>query len=369
LKVLFVFGTRPEAIKLAPLVKAMEKTGRFEVETCITAQHREMLDQVIDLFQITPTYDLNLMRPGQSLFGITAKIMEAMEGVLDQSAPDYVIVQGDTTTAFCGALAAYYKQIKVGHIEAGLRTDNKYSPFPEEVNRSLIGRIADHHFAPTQLAADNLTRENIDPKSVHIVGNTVIDALFLTLDIINSGGEDGFQETFNFLNFEKRIILITGHRRESFGTPFQNIFEAIKKLATRYSDVEFVYPVHLNPNIQNHVGGILGDQSNVHLIDPLPYPQLVWLMSKCHLVLTDSGGIQEEAPSLGKPVLVTREVTERPEGIEAGVSRIVSTKQSTIISAVTELLESTEAYGRMSNAQNPYGDGSSCQQIIDIIEA
>lgn len=369
MKVLFILGTRPEAIKLAPLFEAAKNAENLEPELCITAQHREMLDQVLDFFGQTADYDLNLMTPGQSLFGITARAMEALEPVLEQSNPDVVIVQGDTTTAFIGALAAYYKQIKVAHVEAGLRTHNKYSPFPEEMNRSLVSRLADYHFAPTDKAAQHLTAEGIDESSIFQVGNTVIDALFLALKTLEKNGVSEIAQFFEFLDFDRRIVLITGHRRESFGKPFQNIFEAIKTLAQQYPDAQFVYPVHLNPNIRDRVQQVLGDTKNIHLIEPLSYPYLVWLMNQSYLILTDSGGIQEEAPSLGKPVLVMRDVTERPEGIDAGVSKLVTTDKDLIISSVCELMDDAVAYKAMSGATNPYGDGMSSAKILDVLMA
>jgi len=361
-----VFGTRPEAIKLAPLAKAMQQVDFIDVEICITAQHREMLDQVLDFFELQADYDLDLMTPGQSLFGLTSKAIQSMEGVLDSSKPEVVVVQGDTTTAFVGALAAYYKQIKVAHVEAGLRTGNMYSPFPEEGNRALVSKLAHYHFAPTEKAVNNLKAEGISEEAIFQVGNTVVDALFLALKNLTNS-TDSKVEKFNFLDFSKRIVLITGHRRESFGKPFQNIFEAIKELAEKYSDAQFVYPVHLNPNVRDKVSLVLGNTANVHLIEPLAYPELVWMMDKSYLVLTDSGGIQEEAPSLGKPVLVMRDVTERPEGIEAGVSKLVTTDKSLIVNTVTELFEDETTYQRMATAVNPYGDGTTCLQIVDVL--
>ena len=369
LKVLFILGTRPEAIKLAPVFAAAQNTENLEPELCITAQHREMLDQVLNFFGQTADYDLDLMTPGQSLSGITAKAIEALEPILEQSNPDVVIVQGDTTTAFVGALAAYYKQIKIAHVEAGLRTHDKYSPFPEEMNRSLVSRLADFHFAPTDKAAQHLASEGIDEKSIFQVGNTVIDALFLALKTLEKNGVSEIAQFFDFLDLDQRIILITGHRRESFGKPFQNIFAAIKTLAEQYPNAQFVYPVHLNPNIRDRVHQVLGGTQNIHLIEPLSYPYLVWLMNQSYLILTDSGGIQEEAPSLGKPVLVMREVTERPEGIDAGVSRLVTSDRALIISSVQELMNNVEAYKAMSGAVNPYGDGNSSAKILDVLTA
>jgi len=297
-KILFIFGTRPEAIKMAPVIKEFKKEKSIDVKVCITAQHREMLDQVLNFFGIKPDYDLNLMKPNQSLFDITANSLKSLEKVLDKEKPDLIFVQGDTTTAFVGALAGFYKKMKVAHIEAGLRSHNKYSPFPEEINRVLVGHVADYHFAPTERAKENLYRENIK-KNVYVVGNTVIDALFLGLNIIKKEGEEKFYKYFDFIDFSKKIILVTGHRRENFGKPFENICYALKEIAKR-EDVEIVYPVHLNPNVKKPVNEILNGVRNIHLIEPLEYPYLIWLMSKSYLVLTDSGGIQEEAPSLGK---------------------------------------------------------------------
>jgi len=366
-KILFIFGTRPEAIKMAPLIKEFEKNkGKFNVKVCVTAQHREMLDQVLDFFKIKPDYDLDLMKPNQSLFTITADIIKSLESVLDSFNPDLVFVQGDTTTAFAGALAGFYKKIKIAHIEAGLRSHNRYSPFPEEINRVLAGHITDYHFAPTEKAKDNLINEGIK-ENVWVVGNTVIDALFLGLDIIKKEGEEKYYHFFDFIDFSKKIILVTGHRRESFGEPFRNICYALKDLADRYDDIEIVYPVHLNPNVRKPVNEILKGHKRIHLIEPLSYPYLIWLMSKSYIILTDSGGIQEEAPSLGKPVLVMREVTERTEGIEAGTAKLVGTDKEKIVSEATRLLESESEYKKMANAVNPYGDGKASQRIVDIL--
>lgn len=367
-KALFVFGTRPEAIKLAPLIKEFEKNpDSFEVKVCVSAQHREMLDQVLDFFDIKPDFDLNLMKPNQDLYSLTAGAITGLGRVLESYLPDLIFVQGDTTTAFVGALAGYYKQVKVAHVEAGLRSGNKLSPFPEEVNRILAGHIATYHFAPTQRAIDNLRQEGIKD-NVWCVGNTVIDSLFLALEIIKLQGEETYDDHFSFVNFDKHVVLITGHRRESFGEPFRNICLAIKEISERFDDVEFVYPVHLNPNVQQPVNELLSGLDNVHLIEPLDYPNLVWLMNKSHLILTDSGGIQEEGPSLGKPVLVMRDVTERKEGIEAGTARLVGTDKEVIINSMVELLSDDEAYSRMANATNPYGDGSTSRQIAAITQ-
>jgi len=367
MKVLFLFGTRPEAIKMAPLIKEFKSEENFKIKVCVTAQHRQMLDQVLNFFSIKPDYDLNLMKPNQSLFDITSNTLKGLEDVLEKEKPDLIFVQGDTTTAFVGALAGFYKKIKVAHIEAGLRSYNKYSPFPEEINRVLVGHLADYHFAPTKRAKENLFKENIK-ENVFVVGNTVIDALFLGLDIIKKEGEEKYYKYFDFIDFSKKIILVTGHRRESFGKPFENICYALKEIANSFSDVEIVYPVHLNPNVREPVNKILRNQERIHLIEPLEYPYLIWLMSRSYLVLTDSGGIQEEAPSLGKPVLVMREVTERIEGIEAGTAKLVGTNKEKIVKEVKKLLENKGDYDKMSKAVNPYGEGDSSKKIIEIIK-
>lgn len=366
-KILFIFGTRPEAIKLAPIIKEFDKyNNHFNIKICITAQHREMLDQVLSFFQIKPDYDLDLMKKNQSLFDVTSDILKNLEPILKKEKPDIVFVQGDTTTAFVGALASFYMKIQVAHVEAGLRSSNKYSPFPEEVNRVLVGHLADYHFAPTKKAKENLYKENIK-ENVWVVGNTVIDALLLGLDIVRKQGEEKYYNYFNFIDFSKRIILVTGHRRESFGKPFENICYALKELAREYEDIEIVYPVHLNPNVREPVNRILKGEKRIHLIEPLEYPYLIWLMDKSYLTLTDSGGIQEEAPSLGKPVLVMREVTERTEGIEAGTAKLVGTNKEKIIKEVTNLLEDKEKYDKMAKSVNPYGDGKASKRINRII--
>jgi len=366
-KVILVFGTRPEAIKMAPLVKEFKKhPDRFDVKVCITAQHREMLDQVLSFFRIKPDYDLNLMKSNQSLFELTANLIKGLESVFRDFKPNLVFVQGDTTTAFVGALASFYNKTEIAHVEAGLRSNNKYSPFPEEINRVLVGRLADYHFAPTEKARKNLLKEGIE-NNIWVVGNTVIDALLLGLQIIKEQGEERYYSRFNFLDFSKKIILVTGHRRESFGEPFRNICYALKELANSFEDVEIVYPVHLNPNVRKPVNEILRGHSRIHLIEPLEYPYLIWLMSKSYLILTDSGGIQEEAPSLGKPVLVMREVTERIEGIEAGTAKLVGTSKEKIVTEVGKLLENQEEYSRMAKAVNPYGDGNASKKILKIL--
>lgn len=365
-KLLFIFGTRPEAIKLAPLVLEFRKHQQFDVKVCVTAQHRQMLDQVLAFFEITPDYDLDIMKPNQTLFDVTADGLKAMEKVLKSFEPSLVFVQGDTTTSFIGALGAYYCKIKVAHIEAGLRSGNKYSPFPEEVNRILAGHLSDYHFTPTPQSDANLKKENIT-ENIFGVGNTVIDALFLGLDLLKKRGEESFQSFFKEIDLSKRMVLITGHRRESFGEPFENICGAIKTCAERFPAVEFVYPVHLNPNVQQPVNRMLSGLKNVHLIAPLGYEHFIWLMNKSYVVLTDSGGLQEEAPALGKPVLVMREVTERQEGVDSGTAKLVGTNKQLIIDELSLLLSDSNAYDKMAKAINPYGDGTSCKKIVDIV--
>lgn len=365
-KLLFIFGTRPEAIKMAPLILAAKKDNSFEVTVCVTGQHQAMLHQVLDFFYIKPDYDLAVMQPNQSLFTVTSSILQALEPVITKEKPDLILVQGDTTTAFVGALAAFYFKTKVAHIEAGLRSQQKYSPFPEEINRILAGCLSDYHFAPTSKARDNLLREGKDQETISVVGNTVIDALFLALDNIKEH-EDSFRKNFSFINFSKKIILVTGHRRESFGQPFLDICQALAEIA-KDDTVEIIYPVHLNPNVRKPVFDVLANIKNIHLIDPLDYPQLVWMMNKSYFVLTDSGGIQEEAPSLGKPVLVMREVTERTEGIDAGSCLLVGTKKEKIVQFSKQLLQGKELYEKMSSANNPYGDGTSSQKILSLIK-
>lgn len=360
---LFIFGTRPEAIKLAPLIVKLKDIG--DVQVCVTGQHREMLDQVLRFFSIVPNYNLNIMVKNQNLFTVTIKSLKLLEKVIEESRPDLIIVQGDTTTAFAGALAGFYNKIKVAHIEAGLRSFHKFSPFPEETNRVLVSHIADYHFAPTDKAKENLLRESISEEKIFVVGNTVIDALFMGLDTVNRN-ERRFYDYFAFLDFSKRIILVTGHRRESFGKPFENICYALKEIAR--DNVEIVYPVHLNPNVRGHVYPILSGIKNIHLVEPLEYPYLIWLMSKSYLILTDSGGIQEEAPSLGKPVLVMRDVTERTEGIDAGTALIVGTDMKKIFDATRMLLTDKREYRKMARRKNPYGDGKSSKRISTVIK-
>ena len=366
MKVLSVFGTRPEAIKMAPLVHALDQDERFESKVCVTAQHREMLDQVLDLFEISPDFDLDIMSPGQSLYQVTSRILEGMEKVLKEFAPDVVLVHGDTATTFATALAAYYQKIPVGHVEAGLRTGNLNSPWPEEANRKLTGAITRYHFAPTKTSQKNLRAESVPESHITVTGNTVIDALFWVRDKLSQDKELSSQlaSQYPFLNKDKKLILVTGHRRESFGGGFERICEALKNIAIRYPDCQILYPVHLNPNVQEPVNRILSTVDNIFLIEPQDYLPFVFLMTRSYLILTDSGGIQEEAPSLGKPVLVMRDTTERPEAVKAGTVKLVGTDVSKIVNEVSKLIESEEYYMRMSGAHNPYGDGRACQRVI-----
>lgn len=366
-KILFIYGTRPEAIKMAPLIREFKKhTKNFNVEVCLTGQHREMLDKVNSFFGVVADYDLNLMRPNQSLFDITARCIQGLEPILKSANPDMVFVQGDTTSVLAGALASYYMKIPVAHIEAGLRSDNIYSPFPEEINRKIAGQISKYHFAPTESAAENLRRDGII-NNVFVVGNTVIDALKLGLLLVNRKEEVEYKSFFSNINFSKKIILVTGHRRESFGDGFENICSAIRKIALLHPEIEIVYPLHLNPNIHQPAIRLLSNFKNIHLLDPLDYPYLIWLMEKSYFVLTDSGGIQEEAPALGKPVLVMRDVTERMEGVKAGTARLVGTCMTKIIDSVEELLSNSIIFDQMSHAVNPYGDGKTSERIVNIL--
>ena len=370
-KVSLIFGTRPEAIKLCPLVLALQKNPGFQPHVCVTAQHREMLDQVLDVFGVIPDVDLGLMEPNQSLASLTSRAITAIDEYVVQHKPDLVLVQGDTTTVFCAALASVYHQIPVGHIEAGLRTWNKFSPYPEEINRVLATHIADYHFAPTKLSKENLLREGISKDKIFITGNTVIDALFFAIEKAKKhplsipGLPEHLQN--NPANHDN-LILITGHRRENFGEGFKSICNAIAILAKKFSELEFVYPVHLNPSVQKPVFHILSGFENIHLIKPLSYLPFVALMERSRLILTDSGGVQEEAPSLGKPVLVMRDTTERPEAVDAGTVRLVGTDRRTIIDNVSMLLTDEKAYITMANAVNPYGDGKACQRIVQAIK-
>jgi UDP-N-acetylglucosamine 2-epimerase (non-hydrolysing) len=364
-KFLFILGTRPEAIKLAPLIKAMARTAGFQPLVCATGQHRQMLDQALKFFQIKPQFNLKIMRRNQTLSGLTARLLSKLDATLTKAAPDYIVVQGDTTTAFCGALAGYYKKIPVAHIEAGLRSGAKFSPYPEELNRILAGHLADYHFAPTKTAADNLRQENI-AKNIHIVGNTVIDALFLGLRIIKKNPRP-YEKYFAFLDKNKKIILVTGHRRESFGRQFEEICYALREIARQNPDAQIVYPVHLNPHVQRPARKILQDAPNIYLLKPLAYPYLLWLLEKCYFVLTDSGGLQEEAPSLNKPALVLRQVTERLEGLKAGGSKLVGTDRENIIRAAQKLLTDQKIYKKMASAKNPYGNGKASEKILKIL--
>ncbi|WP_282266850.1 UDP-N-acetylglucosamine 2-epimerase (non-hydrolyzing) [Stenotrophomonas sp. PS02298] len=367
-KVMVVFGTRPEAIKMAPLVSALKQHPILETIVAVTAQHRQMLDQVLDLFEITPDEDLNVMQPGQTLSELTSRIVQGMEQVIAKHAPDIVLVHGDTTTTFATSLAAFYQRTAIGHVEAGLRTGNLYSPWPEEANRKLTGVLASLHFAPTEQSAQNLRNENVQEAHIHITGNTVIDALLMVVEKIKRTPtlESELAARFPFLDPSKRLILVTGHRRENFGEGFEQICHALKSIAQR-GDTQVVYPVHLNPNVQEPVRRILADQANVHLIDPLDYLPFVYLMSRSYLIITDSGGVQEEAPSLGKPVLVMRDTTERPEAVAAGTVKLVGTATTSIIEQTNRLLNDPVAYAEMAFANNPYGDGSAAARISAVL--
>ena len=370
MKVLTVFGTRPEAIKMAPLVHALARDPHFEAKVCVTAQHREMLDQVLKLFSIVPDYDLNIMQPGQGLTEITCRILEGLKPVLESFKPDVVLVHGDTTTTMAASLAAFYQRIPVGHVEGGLRTGDLSSPWPEEGNRTLTGHLATYHFAPTETSRQNLLRENIADNRITITGNTVIDALFWVRDRVLSDEalRNELTQRYPFLANGKKMILVTGHRRESFGRGFEQICHALAEIAANNPDVQIVYPVHLNPNVSEPVNRILGHVENVMLIEPQDYLPFVWLMNRAWLILTDSGGIQEEAPSLGKPVLVMREMTERPEAVSAGTVCLVGTDSQRIVNEVTRLLQDESAYQAMSRAHNPYGDGHACHRILSALK-
>lgn len=370
MKVLTVFGTRPEAIKMAPLVHALAKDPYFEAKVCVTAQHREMLDQVLNLFSIVPDYDLDIMQPGQGLTEITCRILEGLKPILESFKPDVVLVHGDTTTTIAASLAAFYQRIPVGHVEAGLRTGDLSSPWPEEANRTLTGHLAMYHFSPTQNARQNLLRENIPDKQIFVTGNTVIDALFWVRDTVlnNDNLHSELAARYPVLDESKKLVLVTGHRRESFGQGFEQICHALVDIAAKHQDVQIVYPVHLNPNVSEPVNRILGHVKNIILIEPQDYLPFLWLMTHAWLILTDSGGIQEEAPSLGKPVLVMRETTERPEAIEAGTVRLVGTDRQRIVEEVTHLLKDNDAWQAMSRAHNPYGDGQACERILHALK-
>ena len=377
-KVMLVFGTRPEAIKMAPLVKEFQKHPEtFKTIVCVTGQHREMLDQVLKIFDITPDYDLNIMKQGQDLYDVTARVLTGMRDVLKEAQPDVVLVHGDTTTSTAAALAAFYQQIPVGHVEAGLRTHNIYSPWPEEMNRQITGRIATYNFAPTPLSKANLLREAVAEESITVTGNTVIDALYWVVDKIKNDATlnaelgcvlKGAGYDVNRLADGKKLVLITGHRRENFGDGFTNMCTAIKDLTQKYPDVDFVYPMHLNPNVRKPIHEVFGEDlsnlGNMFFIEPLEYLSFVYLMEKSTIVLTDSGGIQEEAPGLGKPVLVMRDTTERPEALDAGTVKLVGTNYDKIVNEVSTLIDDAEAYAKMSQAVNPYGDGLGCERIV-----
>lgn len=364
MKIMIVFGTRPEGIKMAPIVKELERREGIESVVCITAQHREMLDQVLNLFEIKPDYDLNIFKKGQTLTEITARAIKGLEEVIIKEKPDILLVQGDTTTVFSGALAAFYQKVKVGHVEAGLRSGNMYSPYPEEANRKLTGVLTDFHFAPTERNKNNLLREGYSEENIFITGNTVIDALKYTI-------KEGYIFDIDLLNSldykNKRIILLTSHRRENIGRPMENIFNAIKDIIDKYKDVELVFPMHLNPKVREIAKSILSGNDRIHLIEPLDYEPMANIMAKVNLVVTDSGGIQEEAPTFGKPVLVVREETERPEGIEAGTAKLVGTDYNKIYDELDLLLSDKEEYNKMAKAVNPYGDGKASERIVDIL--
>lgn len=369
IKNLIVFGTRPEAIKMAPLVKEFLKdTDNFITKVCVTAQHREMLDQVLEFFEITPDFDMDLMKPNQNLFSLTSDIITGLKPILDEFQPDYVYVHGDTTTTMAVSIAAFYGGAKVCHVEAGLRTHNKYSPFPEEMNRQVTGRIADIHFAPTVTSGENLLAENIAKETIIVTGNTVIDALLDSSERVNKIQNEEIEILKTIVDASKRLILVTGHRRENHGQGFINICEALKEIATGNPDVQIIYPVHLNPNVKKPVYEILSGVSNIQLIDPLAYPAFVWLMTQSYMIITDSGGVQEEAPSLGKPVLVMRDTTERPEAVAAGTVILVGTEKAKIVAEAQELLDNKEKYNSMSALHNPYGDGKACARIVAFIK-
>ena len=364
IKVMSIFGTRPEAIKMAPLIKELEKSDQIESIVCVTAQHREMLDQVLEIFDITPDYDLDIMQQKQTITGITTRVLQGLEQVIQDAKPDIVLVHGDTTTTFAGALAAFYNKVKIGHVEAGLRTYNKHEPFPEEMNRVLTSSLADLHFAPTSKARDNLLKEGIKEDTIFVTGNTAIDALKLTLDESHI-----FEEpVLNSIDFDtKRVITVTAHRRENLGEPLEEICQAIFHIVEQYDDVEIVYPVHMNPVVRETVNSILGSHPRIHLLHPVNIKDMHNLLNKSYLVMTDSGGLQEEVPSMGKPVLVLRNVTERPEGVEAGTLKLAGTEKEHIIKLVVELLDSVENYGKMAKATNPFGDGHASKRIVQAI--
>ncbi|WP_022940595.1 non-hydrolyzing UDP-N-acetylglucosamine 2-epimerase [Psychromonas hadalis] len=370
-KILTVFGTRPEAIKMAPLVHKLAAEKNLESRVCVTAQHREMLDQVLNLFEIIPDYDLDIMKPGQDLFDVTGNILSGLKGVLDDFKPDLVLVHGDTTTTFSASLAAFYKQIKIGHVEAGLRTGNLYSPWPEEANRTLTGVLTHYHFAPTQGSKDNLIREHVADDRIIITGNTVIDALLWVKEKLDGDKNVSAElaKSFPFLDENKKLILVTGHRRESFGGGFERICEALANIANARPDVQILYPMHMNPNVREPVNRILSGLDNVFLIEPQDYLPFVYLMNRSYLIITDSGGVQEEAPSLGKPVLVMRDTTERPEAVAAGTVKLVGTDTQCITQSTLALLDDQALYNSMAKAHNPYGDGQACARIVKALLA
>jgi UDP-N-acetylglucosamine 2-epimerase (non-hydrolysing) len=368
-RILIVFGTRPEAIKMAPLVHELKGDTRFDVKTCVTGQHREMLDQVLELFSIEPEYDLNIMQPGQTLGQVTSRILVGLEEVLESFKPSVVLVHGDTATTFAASLAAYYKQIPVGHVEAGLRTGNIYSPWPEEANRKLTGCLTSFHFAPTETSKSNLLKESYSSDNIYVTGNTVIDALFMIRDRLanDTSLNSELEALFPMLDKSKQLILVTGHRRESFGDGFERICQALLETAKQFPNCQILYPVHLNPNVQEPVNRLLAGVNNIHLIEPQQYLPFIYLMTRAHIILTDSGGIQEEAPSLGKPVLVMRDTTERPEAVEAGTVKLVGTDVQKIVNNLVSLLTDDAAYNEMSKAHNPYGDGLACKRIATVL--
>ena len=368
-KILLIFGTRPEAIKMAPLIKEFQKhSDAFETKVCVTAQHREMLDQVLDFFEIKPDYDLDLMKPGQNLYSLTATIIESLKPILEEFTPDYVFVHGDTTTTMAGSIASFYSGAKVCHVEAGLRTNNKLSPFPEEINRQITGRICDYHFAPTETSKNNLLKENISEDTILVTGNTVIDALLNSVEKVNDNPSPFIQDLSKQIG-AREVVLVTGHRRENHGDGFERICNALKTIALDNVNRLVIYPVHLNPKVQEPVKRILSGLSNVILIDPLPYQDFIWLMKRSKIIITDSGGVQEEAPSLGKPVLVLRDTTERPEAAEAGTVLLVGTNENLIVSKALDLLNNKDNFDKMSKLHNPYGDGLASARIVDFIKS
>lgn len=367
-KILIIFGTRPEAIKMAPLVKEFKNHSRsFNTKICVTAQHREMLDQVLNFFEITPDYDLNLMKPGQNLHDLTSAVIKSLKQIIEEFNPHYIFVHGDTTTSMASSIAAFYSGVKVCHVEAGLRTFNKLSPYPEEINRQITGRISDYHFAPTEVSKENLLRENVSEESILVTGNTVIDALHYSVNRVNSLSNKTIDRIKSRIKGDSDVILVTGHRRENHGEGFDRICSALKKIAELKPEITIIYPVHLNPKVQLPVNKYLSQMENILLIEPQSYPNFIWLMNRSKLIMTDSGGVQEEAPSLGKPVLVMREITERPEAVEKGTVILVGTNEDLIIYETIDLLENQTRYKQMSELHNPYGDGKACEKIVQFI--